>query len=710
MIEQANTIHEKNFDIGKIFRLILMQSKLILLTVFIVTTASIFIYLNTTKIYKISSLLQVYSSNTPTSSSNISMDFLLGGSNNADLDNLAILYDTRTNIKKLIQSLNLNIEIFENENFSSSHFKYFTLYNEESGSESFYFRLRDSSFEILDNSKELLLKSSYGELIDNNSFSLILNRPDIIPDEDIKIKIFSINDLIDKYQRLINVIPRGNSSFYLSNGLINVSLLSDDIEKAKKIVDKANEIFITNSIKAESEKAKKAISFIDERISSIENVLDINKTRLKEFQEKNKSLNVDLEIQSIIENIAEIESQINKINIEITQASRSYTPDNPLYKNFIDKKEELVNQKAVIENKIKLLPVAQQQYIDLYRDVEISQEIFTELLNRRLSFSIIEASTIGNIRVVDDAYEEYLISPTPFLVIAYFLLSLILSVGYAIIRGLYFLPISNPAEIDDSGISNPILGVTPAYSDKELNDEINLFNNDVKFNQSMESLIININTILDGKSIEGCNKLLITSPTPANGKTFLSRSLARKYASMGYKVLLIDNDLKKGKQHRYYEIKPLDQDIFYDIDESGLNKFQVENNLYLIPKIKSLTSSFQFLYSSKYLNKIKELSTYFDYIIFDTAPLLSVADTSILMSISDINISLARHNATKISELKQLLKLCNQSNSKIDGIIYNAYEKPAGYYGYYNLYGNYNYQYYADKYLYEKDYYEKEHE
>ena len=76
-----------------------MQSKLILLTVFIVTTASIFIYLNTTKIYKISSLLQVYSSNTPTSSSNISMDFLLGGSNNADLDNLAILYDTRSNIK-----------------------------------------------------------------------------------------------------------------------------------------------------------------------------------------------------------------------------------------------------------------------------------------------------------------------------------------------------------------------------------------------------------------------------------------------------------------------------------------------------------------------------------------------------------------------------------------------------------------------------------
>ena len=52
----------------------------------------------------------------------------------------------------------------------------------------------------------------------------------------------------------------------------------------------------------------------------------------------------------------------------------------------------------------------------------------------------------------------------------------------------------------------------------------------------------------------------------------------------------------------------------------------------------------------------------------------------------------------------------NKSNSKIDGIIYNAYEKPAGYYGYYNLYGNYNYQYYADKYLYEKDYYEKEHE
>ena len=99
-----------------------------------------------------------------------------------------------------------------------------------------------------------------------------------------------------------------------------------------------------------------------------------------------------------------------------------------------------------------------------------------------------------------------MISPTPFLVIHFFITNI---VSWLIIsRGLYFLPISNPAEIDDSGISNPILGVTPYTSDKELNDEINLFNNDVKFNQSMESLIININTILDGKSIEGCNKLL----------------------------------------------------------------------------------------------------------------------------------------------------------------------------------------------------------
>ena len=119
------------------------------------------------------------------------------------------------------------------------------------------------------------------------------------------------------------------------------------------------------------------------------------------------------------------------------------------------------------------------------------------------------------------------------------------SIFVALVRGLYFLPISNPAEIQDSNIDAPIVGVTPYV---ELMDESN-----ERLLQSLESLILAI------KSIEKIDKdnasiILITSPTAANGKSFISRSIATKLSELGHKTLLVDNDLKRGSQHKFYEI------------------------------------------------------------------------------------------------------------------------------------------------------------
>ena len=85
--------------------------------------------------------------------------------------------------------------------------------------------------------------------------------------------------------------------------------------------------------------------------------------------------------------------------------------------------------------------------------------------------------------------------------------------------------------------------------------------------------------------------------------------------------------------------------------------------------------------------------------MIDTPPILSVSDTSILMSMSDIVVGLIRHEQSKISEIKQMLNTSSQLGIEFDGLIYNDYKKPSGYYGYYGFYGNYAYQYYAKKYL-----------
>ena len=121
-----------------------------------------------------------------------------------------------------------------------------------------------------------------------------------------------------------------------------------------------------------------------------------------------------------------------------------------------------------------------------------------------------------------------------------------------------------------------------------------------------------------------------------------------------------------------------------------------------------LDSSFQLVYSNNFQEKLDFFKQKFDYIIIDTPPLLSVSDTLVLMSKADLNLLVARHNLTKLNEIKQSIAISEQTGSPFSGVIYNAYEKPSSYYGYYGYYGNYDYQYYAKNYLYSSYDYNKD--
>ena len=153
-------------------------------------------------------------------------------------------------------------------------------------------------------------------------------------------------------------------------------MISPDPEKAKSIINFANKNFLDTSIRSSTEEARKAIIFIDKQLDSLSEILTRKKQNLKNFKEENQSVNVDLEIKSIIETITKIEEDVNKVDIELAEASSLYTQSNPILKNMNDRKDILLSQKENIEQRIRNLPIAEQQYIDLFRDVEISQNYF----------------------------------------------------------------------------------------------------------------------------------------------------------------------------------------------------------------------------------------------------------------------------------------------------------------------------------------------
>jgi tyrosine-protein kinase Etk/Wzc len=678
-------------DLGKIFRLLLMQSKLIILIVFAVFVISYVNYSLATKKYLIQSLLQYESFNQ--NIFNPSKNFQLTSPASAtSISNLINLYESRTNLIKVIKDLNLNINIKDlddNESIDIKILSDISLYNK---AHLLKFSFSESGYTLLDDDLNDIQTSEYGEEILFKDLRISIESSNLEKYRPIEVQFRYPENMYNFLRSKLNVntnISR-NSFFSNNEGLITVSYETDDIDLGKQIINYANNIFLNQRMFLETEKSRKAISFIDKNIDSISLDVEENKRKLKEFLEKNKSIDVNLEIEAIVKKIQSLDQSLSTIDIEIAKAEETYTQTNPIYLNLLRKKTFIERQTDEVLSEIKMMPKEQQEYIDLYNELEISRTIYEELESRRLGFSILEASTIGDIRIVDNAYVVSLQSPNLIYVLVMTFIALIVACFIAIIRGLNFLPLSNPAEIFDNNISVPIIGVIPEVKNIASEEGIAL-------NSSIESLIVNIDSLINTQSDKKI--ITITSPTPFNGKSTIAMKLAEGYAKIGKKILLLDSDLKRGKIGTIYDVKSISEKTFFSIDELSIDKYTVNDNLYFIPRVQGLDNTFQFLYNPAYKEKINFFKDYFDLMIIDTGPILSLSDTSILVEQSDFNLLVARHGVSRINEVKQALDSFRQINANIDGLVYNAYSKPKSYYGYYGVYGNYSYQYYAEKYL-----------
>ena len=696
----SSEINDDEIDFGKLFRFLMMQSKLIISIVFVAFVISFLYYFFSTKNYSIKSLLQYEAFDQNIFDPSQALQFASSGSS-SDISNMIELYESRTNYLKVIKDLKLNIKINDLDDGENIDIDITSDINDPVISKVLRFSFSKDSYSLLDEDTNEIQISKYGQQISYVGLNITVNSANLKEFRPLEIHFSNPQRMYNSFKSRMNVSSLATrNSWYRNEGLITVSYVTDDINLGKEIINYANSVFLNQRISDENEKSRKAISFIEKNIKSIEESVETNKVKLKQFREDNKSIDVGLEIQAIINKIQSLDTALSEIDIEIAKAGEIYTPSNPAYLNLINKRALIELQKEEVLSEIEMMPKEQQEYIDLFNELEVSQALFEQLESRRLGFSILEASTIGDVRVIDEAYVDSLVSPRFAIVILSTFFGLIIACLVAIVRGFNFLPISNPAEIFDNNIHLPIIGVVPLIEDFECTDQIN------KLDVAVESLIVNINSIQQNEPNK--NLITITSPSPQNGKSTVATKLAQGYAKIGKKVLLVDNDLKRGSIAKGFNKHSISEQTFNSINEETIDKYKIENNFYLIPRVKGLTNSFQFLFTYDYKEKIKFFKSQFDIVIFDTGPILSLADSSILIEQSDINFLIARHGLNRINEIKQSLVNYNQINKDVDGIIYNGYSKPKSYYGYYGLYGNYAYQYYAEKYLYESYDYEKE--
>ena len=95
-----------------------------------------------------------------------------------------------------------------------------------------------------------------------------------------------------------------------------------------------------------------------------------------------------------------------------------------------------------------------------------------------------------------------------------------------------------------------------------------------KLNVAIESLVVNINSIQKNQPEK--NLITITSPSPSNGKSTVATKLAQGYAKIGKKVLLVDNDLKRGSIAKTFDRHSISEKTFNSITEETLENYKID--------------------------------------------------------------------------------------------------------------------------------------
>ena len=161
---QANEI-----DIGKIFRFLLMQSKLIIAIMLFVFVISYINYYFSTKKYLVQSLLQYESFNQSIFNPSNSLQM---SSSQVDISNLTELYESRTNLLKVITDLKLNIDIKDLDDGENIDITIIADKKNKSSFHEFRFSFSEEGFSLLDKNSDEIETAEYGKQLYFNNFSI----------------------------------------------------------------------------------------------------------------------------------------------------------------------------------------------------------------------------------------------------------------------------------------------------------------------------------------------------------------------------------------------------------------------------------------------------------------------------------------------------------------------------------------------------------
>jgi protein-tyrosine kinase len=185
--------------------------------------------------------------------------------------------------------------------------------------------------------------------------------------------------------------------------------------------------------------------------------------------------------------------------------------------------------------------------------------------------------------------------------------------------------------------------------------------------------------------------ITVTSATPSEGKTTTCINLAASMASAGFKVLIMDADLREPMISKRLGFSEMWGITNYIAGKCSVEEVITRTDLESVDLVASgpkPANPTEIIGSEKFTELVLTLSSLYDLVIIDTPPLGSVIDAALISSITDGTILVVKSKAVDYRSVIRVKKQLEKVEARILGVILNQMDKSyyRDYYKYYDCY------------------------
>ncbi|WP_019867119.1 polysaccharide biosynthesis tyrosine autokinase [Methylovulum miyakonense] len=478
--------------------------------------------------------------------------------------------------------------------------------------------------------------------------------------------------------------------------ILSVELKGRDPEQLAKSVNDIATIYVNATVSWESAEAGQKLSFLESHLPIVKERLEKAEQGLSAYRQKHGAVDISAEAEILMKQASEMETlgiQLKQKYDEQSQRLESAHPDMVATNAQI---RRVNNKLATLEKRIRDLPRTEQSVVSLSRDVQVNTELYTSLLNSAQEQRIAAAGSLGNSRIVDFAVtpeKPYWPNPSLLLAIAS-LLGLSLGSALVFLRHSLQRHDNYPALLEYQ-VGLPLFAAIPHSKkqrrlaklvDQGKDREPGILVSQDPLDISVESLR-GLRTTLETTLAHHESKvIMVSSPAPGMGKSFVSTNLAALLASIKKRVLVVDADMRNGRLHETFSVAK----------EPGLSDFLAgkvslgeviislpEVGVDFIPRGSMRLDPAELLVLGNLAETLGQLKSFYNHIVIDSPPILGATDAAILGKHADATFLVVKEGRYTAQELEVSFRRFQQAGIKPNGFIINDMKEGSSYYPYY---------------------------